>query len=567
MAKMRNVSSDNLNMGRKITIFFILAGALMQASSFGDIIPANRRIAWSRSIVGVPGGIPNRTKIFADVTQSPYRADKTGTSDASAKIQAAIEACPENQVVYLPAGTYRIDKPIDFRQKKKITLRGAGMSTLLVDHTNGGNAMISIGGDSVQMLASGTAITAGLSKGSAEVTVDSATGFSVGMLVVLSQRNDPALVWSPNGQDRLLQQVTSVKAINGNTITIFPPTYWTWNRALDPRLYNYGGFQAEWDGCEDFRVDRTNGKATSTIFIDQGYACWIKGVRSEKAPNYHFMAVESACLEIRESVAWDSIAHVTNGAGVLFYRRVCSSLVEDNITYRCFPGVEINSGSGGNVIAYNLMEDNYTDQSRLMGASFDCNHGAHTCMDLYEGNVGSMFQSDGYFGSASHITLFRNRFHGTNPTLTDNSKCVDLGRWSQYFNVVGNVLGTAGFSVLLDPTETFPYAKPVIYRLGFPNMGNNGFEGTRPPSTANDALDTRVRATLIRHGNYDFVTKSTAWEAGIKDRELPASLYLSSKPAWFGDLAWPAIGSDLSPMVGQIPAQARYKGLHFPYGG
>ncbi len=205
------------------------------------------------------------------------------------------------------------------------------------------------------------------------------------------------------------------------------------------------------------------------------------------------MAVESACLEIRESVAWDSIAHVTNGAGVLFYRRVCSSLVEDNIIYRCFPGVEISSGSGGNVIAYNFMEDNYTDQSRLMGASFDCNHGAHTCMDLYEGNVGSMFQSDGYFGSASHITLFRNRFHGTNPTLTDNSKCVDLGRWSQYFNVVGNVLGTAGFSVLLDPTETFPYAKPVIYRLGFPNMGNNGFEGTRPPSTANDALDTRVR--------------------------------------------------------------------------
>ncbi len=133
-------------MGRKITIFFILAGALMQASSFGDIIPANRRIAWSRSIVGVPGGIPNRTKIFADVTQSPYRADKTGTSDASAKIQAAIEACPENQVVYLPAGTYRIDKPIDFRQKKKITLRGAGTSTLLVDHTSGGNAMISIGG-------------------------------------------------------------------------------------------------------------------------------------------------------------------------------------------------------------------------------------------------------------------------------------------------------------------------------------------------------------------------------------------------------------------------------------
>jgi hypothetical protein len=551
----------------KIILFSALLIALIQGSSFGEIIPGNRQIPWSRGIVGVPGGIPNRTKIFADITQSPYRADRTGASDASAKIQAAIDACPEDQVVYMPAGTYRINNPIDFRQKKKITLRGAGMSTVLVDHTTGGNGMISIGGDSAQMLGSGTAITGGLNKGSSDLTVASASEFKVGMLVVLNQRNDPNLVWASKGQDRLLQQVTWVKAIKGNTVTVSPPTYWTWNRALDPRLYNYGGFQAEWDGCEDFRVDRTNGKAISTILIDQGYACWIKGVRSEMVPNYHFMAIESTCLEIRESVAWDSIAHVTNGAGVLFYRRVCSSLVEDNIIYRCFPGFEINSGSGGNVFAYNLMEDNYTDQSHLMGASFDCNHGGHTCMDLYEGNVGSMFQSDGYFGSASDITLFRNRFHGTNPTLTDNSKCVDLGRWSQYFNVVGNVLGTAGFSNLYDPTETFAYSKPVIYRLGFPNMGNNAFEGTRPPGTADDALDTRVRTTLIRHGNYDFVTKSTVWDPGIKDHVLPASLYLSSKPVWFGNLAWPPIGSDLNPMVGQIPAQARFKGLHFPYSG
>jgi hypothetical protein len=541
-----------------LTGFLVL---VMHVSGLAEIIPSDRRIAWSRETVGVPGGIPNRTVVFCDVTKSPYNADKTGATDASARIQRAIDACPRNEVVYMPAGTYRVDNAINVRFGKSITLRGVGDSTVLVDHTTGGNGMIQIGGDSVGQ-GSTTTIIGDVSKGATQINVGSSSGFSVGMLVEIDQDNDPNLVWSPDGLKRLLQQVTRVTSIRGNTISVWPPSYWSWSSRLNSRLTNYGGAgasQTEWCGCENFRVDRRNGKAASTIFIDQGYACWIKGVRSELVRNYHFMAIESACLEIRESVAWDSLVHVSNGAGVLFYKRVCSSLVEDNIIYRCFPGVEINNGSGGSVIAYNFMEDNYTDEGRLMGASFDCNHGPHNCMDLYEGNVGSMFQSDGYFGSASHITLFRNRFHGTNPTLTDNSKCVDLGRWSQYFNVVGNVLGTAGVSNVYDPDEIFPYSTPVIYRLGFPNMGNNGFQGARPPSTAKDALDTRVRATLIRHGNYDYVTKSTVWDAGIKDRVLPASLYLKSKPAWFGNLAWPAIGPDLSPMAGQIPAQARFR--------
>jgi hypothetical protein len=531
-------------------------------AGFSEIIPSNRRIAWSREIVGVPGGIPNRTVIFADVTKKPYNADNKGLSDAASAIQNAINACPPNQVVYMPPGTYRINSPIKFGFRKGITLRGAGTNTVLVDRTAGGNGMINIGDDSIwQGMGSGTPITDGLEKGSTKLTVASASGLRTGMLVVINQANDPDLVWHPSeyphDNNRSLQQVTRVTAVRGNTVTVWPPTYWTWNSALDPRLYYFGAHnQAEGDGCEDFDVDGRNGKSLSAIFIDQGYACWIKGVRSNVFSN-HFMAEQSLCLEIRESVSWDAPAHGPNGSGIIFYSRVSSSLVEDNIIYRCFPGVEINNGSGGNVIAYNFMEDNYTD-SGLMGVSFDCNHGAHTCMELYEGNVGSMFQSDGYYGSASHITLFRNRFHGTNPTLTLNSKCVDLDRWSQYFNVVGNVLGTGGVSVLYDPVDSFGHQTAVIYRLGFPHMGNNSWHDSRPPSTASDALDTRVRSTLIRHGNYDYVTKTTVWDPNITDHTSPASLYLTNKPPWFGALPWPPIGPDRTPMAGIIPAQARF---------
>jgi hypothetical protein len=41
---------------------------------------------------------------------------------------------------------------------------------------------------------------------------------------------------------------------------------------------------------------------------------------------------------------------------------------------------------------------------------------------------------------------------------------------------------------------------------------------------------------------------------------LPASLYLASKPSWFGKVTFPPIGPDVSGHANKIPAQIRYEG-------
>ena len=46
--------------------------------------------------------------------------------------------------------------------------------------------------------------------------------------------------------------------------------------------------------------------------------------------------------------------------------------------------------------------------------------------------------------------------------------------------------------------------------------------------------DPNVAATLLRHGNYDYVNQDTIWDPSITNHSLPPSLYLTSKPAWFG---------------------------------
>ena len=51
-------------------------------------------------------------------------------------------------------------------------------------------------------------------------------------------------------------------------------------------------------------------------------------------------------------------------------------------------------------------------------------------LNLAEGNVINNFKDDGYFGSSSYNTLFRNRIAGE----------VKLKHFSDYYNIVGNVL-------------------------------------------------------------------------------------------------------------------------------
>jgi hypothetical protein len=114
-------------------------------------------------------------------------------------------------------------------------------------------------------------------------------------------------------------------------------------------------------------------------------------------------------------------------------------------------------------------------------------------------------------------------------------------------NVVGCILGTPGRS------DTYETAYPasadnilrIIWRLGY---GGPSWAG-----------DTNVKATLLRHRNYDYVTKNTDNDSRITVANLPPSLYLASKPAWWGNTPWPPIGPDVSGMVNKIPAQERYE--------
>jgi len=129
---------------------------------------------------------------------------------------------------------------------------------------------------------------------------------------------------------------------------------------------------------------------------------------------------------------------------------------------------------------------------------------------------------------------------------------------------LGNVLGTAGYH------QTYEYSQASssgstdlsIYVLGYSGVGSG--------SAAGLPYDAMVLKTLLRWGNFDVSTNGAQWRAsevpsGVTlpaSNALPPSLFLTSRPGWWGASPWPAIGPDVTGAADggghahAVPAQA-----------
>jgi hypothetical protein len=233
--------------------------------------------------------------------------------------------------------------------------------------------------------------------------------------------------------------------------------------------------------------------------------------------------------------------------------RCTDNLIEDNIFYYLRHAVTIEWGGCGNVIAYNyaarFFDESYPNTNWLMESIHT--HGGHPYMNLFEGNICPNIVFDNALGSSRHNTAFRNHAErygqGEAAPIVVNLNAVEVQKNNLYENVIGNVLCRPG------DTGTYEVLsrEPGVWKIGC-----NQSDCSAP--------DPRAKATLLRHGNYDYVTGTTNWDPAIAERNLPNSYYLTSKPSFFGALPWPMIGPDLNPMVGDLPAKLRFEGKTVP---
>lgn len=543
--------------GRGLAAFTFLVGIMLFSTAAGAVYypPSDRTVTWQGN-VGVSGDVPNRTAIYKMLSPS-------GGDDTSA-IQTAINNCPSGQVVQLDKGTFNVTK-IDM--KSNATLRGYGIGVTILKGTSTSSSYIVSFGTNAG-LGTSVNLAGGYTKGSTSITASSSPGWSAGNIILIDQINnasgnppvsntgsDGTCSWCGRSSGaRSLGQAVKVTAISGSTATLEMPLYWSFDPTLSPQGTTVT-MNVQNAGLENLTIDNStsmnaNQQNNGTVLMNGAANCWLLKVDIYGVWEGGITMEGTYRCTVRSCRVHYSHAYTTSSGYGLWMEYINSAdLVEDSIFDNLPAGLMCSGETSGNVIAYCYITNLYYTTDPASAIEALDNHGAHPIMNLWEGNFceGTLLGSDHIWGTASHNTWFRNRvFYGSGFT----KRLMDLNIWSgeTYFNVIGNVIGTAGREMVYQ-SASIPFGTPgVIWVLGVKSSGNS--------PAGSYGLET---TSLIRHGNWDSVTNGVVWDPTIPDHVLPPSLYLTAKPSWWPSaMPWPSIGPDLTPMSGTIPARQRY---------
>jgi len=362
---------------------------------------------------------------------------------------------------------------------------------------------------------------------------------------------------------RSLMQTSEIVAISGNTLYLKDPLvvdFFDWRSPQVWRVVpndNRSAFLGNrWSGIESIAVAGGNnqwGFPGGTIAFSYMAYAWAKNVEADGSKSdaahpgkdgYNIGLGRCYRCEVRDSYVHDSRDENPGGQayGIVIGTGTSASLVENNISINNNKPVASIASGGGNVIAYN-----YVDNAVIWNApgwqenAIDDSHGAFTHNDLVEGNWTPNIGSDTTHGNSAWHVHFRNYATGRNSggNVTGNLRAVGVDAWTHDSAFVGNVL--RGGNVY----ETNPSSRngTPIFALGnnflFGGNWDNGY----------------AAAHIWRDGNWDSVNGRTVWASGAET--LPPSLYLNSKPAFFGSNPWPWV-DPLTGTVLTLPAKARY---------
>jgi hypothetical protein len=588
----------------KLNLYIILILAIVFSSPiYADVIDTSRIIDFTS--VGISGGVPSGT--WANCTTSGCNtlccnnssSCASGCTDAgqtitAASINSAISGATASTVVRLPATTKTLTTGLTM--KTGVVLRGAGANQTLLTFSGqtscgGFNTAVCFIG-STTSLGSGTTVnwTAGYTKGTTTLTLSSTSGITssanggYGTMLLLDQlqeTTDTGGVWICDGlavcayessasggqrANRAQGQLVQVTNVSGSDVTISPGLYMpNWASGRTPQASFVSGNALIYNsGIENLSMN-LNFVADSGIVMFNSYRTWAKGIRSISPGNFHVtLGVGAKNAVIRDSYFFTNTSETTNQYGIRGYV-TSDSLIENNIWHQCAAPLSMDGQGSGTVWAYNYsIYDKWGFDALNYSAWL---HGGNDSI-LAEGNIGNGFAGDTIHGLHDFITLFRNYYNGWETQAANQGQTIPvaLGSKNRYWNIVGNVLGRTGYHNKYESTAN-DYSDLAIISIGW-----------WPYSTQ----DSLTKTTLMRWGNYDTYNNTVRWESsevpsGIGtyanavpgDHVLPNSLYLSAKPSWWGTVAWPPIGPDVTGgnitgvggYANKIPAQVCYEAM------
>jgi hypothetical protein len=355
--------------------------------------------------------------------------------------------------------------------------------------------------------------------------------------------------------DRPITEIKEVASVSGNTITFNSPLHISYRTNHAAQLTRYTGASVHVKNAGVEAMTVMGGANGNIRFVAAAYS-WAKNIESTQWVDEAFAAVNAFRVEIRDSYIHDAAWPEPGGAGyaISFSDGSSEMLIENNISINACKVMVVRSCGAGSVFGYNYTDDSWDYTSPAwVEVGINASHMAGPHHVLFEGNYSFNADSDYTHGNAIYLTFLRNHLSGQRRSFIDlqNPRGIGLAYGSWWDSFIGNVIGRPGQMIgwlYEDPAMSGTIANwtdHVIWKLGY------------DPERWTMQADPQTLSTVIRDGNWDFLTNSVHWHNTPAGYTIPSSLYLNSKPAFFGANVWPWV----EPLTGTtriLPAKARY---------
>jgi hypothetical protein len=400
-----------------------------------------------------------------------------------------------------------------------------------------------------------------------------------------------------------------VNNVSGNTISFDSPltmSYRTANTAqvhIIPTIVQFAGVE---------NLTMQLGSEGNLNFQGCVY-CWAKGIESFHWLNRGIWFAQGTFRNYVTDYWAHNPAWPVNGGGgynIALTYGASEHMIENGVSEKTNKVIVAQAAGAGAVVAYNYMDDGYIRlNAGWIETGLNCAHLAGSHHMLFEGNQSFNIDSDFTHGAATYCTYFRNYITGIRATWTgefdsivrndSTNTCGSDGcgprraasshPYTYWTSFIGNILGTSGVTTTgngwvysdngsaggnsgtssmlklgwddfnTSPTSTKDDVANVVYPTDPRTLGTTGTY-----ATANGCMDHSgdpngnvSDCTTIVDGNYDYVTGTVHWASNDVTHTLPNSLYLSSKPSFFGSSTWPPY-DPITPAINDIPAHARW---------
>jgi Chitobiase/beta-hexosaminidase C-terminal domain len=441
---------------------------------------------------------------------------------------------------------------------------------------------------------------------------------------------DGGIGWNGTRNQGQIVEITSITGGNigitsgGQGASTNPGLYLSYSRT--PVAVPFAA-AAKFAGIEALQVFAENTGAQENFYFEKCMYCWADGVESNYTDGNWAEIDWSFHTQISNSYMSNAMHHTsgTNDSNITVRTFSSGWLIQNNILERGHFPLMIEWGASGGVVGYNYIFGQSDLVNFCSGAcgpaqkvidpcstiNIACTnppavnfHGLNPEFILVEGNTGNMFEPDNTWGSTTWITPYRNWWKGTTLICANGiaggegrgtvscgtgkqawqiSSAYEIDSHATRMNLVFDILGSTeqqslhntqgGAALGQVPQATAQCGTGIPTPCGSNSrpFGSNAIGFSlgyfSEASPGGGAQDTSLPATTsFVHGVYSNINGSTTWAPGVT-HSGPPSMYLPSKPAWFGPVNFPFNGPDTTGGIGpggfagKSPAQLCYESI------